>query len=106
MELEKETFADNFRFIQGGGEMGAVTRSFDWSNTTLGMPHQWPQSLRTTLGVILHSGFPMFLFWGEDLLCFYNDAFRPSLGVDGKHPAVGKKAGKYGPISGILSVRW
>jgi signal transduction histidine kinase len=91
MELEKETFADNFRFIQGGGEMGAVTRSFDWSNTTLGMPHQWPQSLRTTLGVILHSGFPMFLFWGEDLLCFYNDAFRPSLGVDGKHPAVGKK---------------
>lgn len=33
----------------------------------------------------------MFLFWGEDLICFYNDAFRPSLGVEGKHPAIGKK---------------
>ncbi len=34
----------------------------------------------------------MFLFWGVDFLCFYNEAFRPSLGVDGKHPAIGKKA--------------
>ena len=33
----------------------------------------------------------MFLFWGDDLTCFYNDAFRPSLGVEGKHPAIGKK---------------
>ena len=34
----------------------------------------------------------MFLFWGEDFLCFYNDAYRPSLGARGKHPAIGKKA--------------
>jgi PAS domain S-box-containing protein len=33
----------------------------------------------------------MLLFWGDELICFYNDAFRPSLGVDGKHPAVGKR---------------
>ena len=52
----------------------------------------WPESLKINLGNILHSGFPMFFFWGEDFLCFYNEAFRPSLGVDGKHPAIGKKA--------------
>lgn len=30
----------------------------------------------------------MFLFWGENLICFYNDAYRPSLGDQGKHPAI------------------
>jgi PAS domain S-box-containing protein len=80
-----------YDFLKGGGEMGGLTRSFDWQNTPLGSPDKWPGSLRTTLGIVLHSAFPMFLFWGEDLICFYNDAFRPSLGQDGKHPAVGKK---------------
>lgn len=72
--------------------MGELTRSFNWSATPLGPIEQWPMSLRTTLGIILHSSFPMFLFWGEDLICFYNDAYRPSLGTNGKHPAIGKKA--------------
>ena len=35
----------------------------------------------------------MFLFWGPELISFYNDAFRPSLGIDGKHPYIlGKPA--------------
>lgn len=34
----------------------------------------------------------MFLFWGVDHICFYNDAYRPSLGLSGKHPAIGKRA--------------
>lgn len=79
-------------FLSGGGEMGNLTRSYDWSQTSIGDPDQWPHSLKTTLGIILHSSFPMFLFWGEDLICFYNDAYRPSLGINGKHPALGKKA--------------
>jgi len=29
----------------------------------------------------------MLLFWGDDLIQFYNDAYRPSLGNEGKHPA-------------------
>jgi len=66
-------------------------RAFDWSSTSLGPIDHWPGNLRTTLGILLNSNFPMFLFWGEDLICFYNDAFRPSLGADGKHPMVGKK---------------
>jgi len=85
-------------FLEGGGESGAITRSFDWSATSLGPPQQWSQSLKTTLGLLLHSSFPTFLFWGrEELLCFYNDAFRPSLGSEGKHPAIGKKAKEVWP---------
>jgi PAS domain S-box-containing protein len=34
----------------------------------------------------------MFLWWGEDMIQFYNDAYRPSLGNNGKHPsALGAK---------------
>lgn len=71
--------------------MGALTRQYNWSETLLGTPNGWPQSLRTTLSIILNSRFPMFLFWGPQHLCFYNDAYRPSLGNEGKHPhALGK----------------
>ena len=76
----------------GGGEMGSLIRQYDWSATSLGTPDQWPPSLRTTLGIILHSAFPMALFWGHDLIFFYNDAYRVSLGETGKHPVVGQRA--------------
>ena len=34
----------------------------------------------------------MFLWWGPDLYCFYNGAYRPSMGNTGKHPgAMGEK---------------
>lgn len=78
--------------MEGGGELGALIRSYDWASTSIGTPDQWPQSLRTTLSIVLASRFPMFLWWGEDMIQFYNDAYRPSLGINGKHPtAVGQK---------------
>ncbi len=78
--------------------MGYLTRTHDWSQTSLGAPETWPQSLRTTLSIILNSKFPMFLFWGQELLCFYNDAYRPSLGNEGKHPyALGRPAPEVWP---------
>jgi PAS domain S-box-containing protein len=86
--IQKQT---RFSFLQGGGEMGELTRSHNWAETELGPPENWPHSLCTTLGILLHSAFPMFLFWGKNLISFYNDAFRPSLGIDGKHPSIGKK---------------
>lgn len=36
----------------------------------------------------------MFLLWGKELLSFYNDAYRPTLGTDGKHPYALGKPGK------------
>ena len=73
--------------------MGKLIRTFDWSKTPVGPIHSWSHSLKTMVGVVLHSGFPMFLWWGEEMVQFYNDAYRPSLGDDGKHPkALGQKA--------------
>jgi hypothetical protein len=87
-----EKHIDDYAFLQNTGEIGQLILEHDWSRTCIGDMDNWPTSLRLTLGNILHSAFPMFLFWGDDFLCFYNEAFRPSLGANGKHPAIGKKA--------------
>ncbi|HZH66724.1 MAG TPA: PAS domain-containing protein [Flavisolibacter sp.] len=87
-----------FSFLQGGGEMGTLTRNYNWEQSEIGSPEGWPQSLRTTLGILLNSKFPMFLWWGPELICFYNDAYRPSLGNNGKHPgALGKPGAEVWP---------
>jgi len=79
-------------YLQGGGEMGELMRQYDWNSNVLGSPEGWSQSLLTTVGILLNSRFPMFLWWGQDLIQFYNDAYRPSLGNTGKHPtALGQR---------------
>src|SRR5450432_104772 len=92
--MDISAVAVKFRFLSGGGEMGKLTREKNWSKTAVGDISTWPQSLRTTLSILLNSKFPMFLFWGDELTCFYNDAYRPSLGNDGKHPGILGMAGK------------
>lgn len=81
-------------FIEGDGEMASLIRDHDWSSSSLGNPQYWPHSLTSTLSLLLNSAFPMFLFWGEEYTCFYNDAFRPMLGSDGKHPSALGNTGK------------
>jgi len=53
----------------------------DWRNTAVGSIHQWPDLLLSTVNMLLASQQPMFLWWGEELTQFYNDAYRPSLGI-------------------------
>lgn len=83
-------------FLNGGGEMGALIRSKNWSLSSLGPPSEWPQSLRTTVSIILNSQFPMFVWWGEDLITLYNDAYCPIAGE--KHPSLLGQSGKEGWI--------
>eukprot|EP01133_Synstelium_polycarpum_P011151 gene11151-12991_t len=86
------------QYLTGGGEMGQLTRDYNWSANLLGSPENWSQSLLTTISIILNSRFPMFLWWGPELIQFYNDAYRPSLGNNGKHPsALGQKGAECWP---------
>ena len=72
--------------------MGAIMRAHDWTATPLGRPESWPQSLRTTVRLALNTRHPVFIFWGPDLLCFYNDAYSRTIGPE-RHPrAVGRPA--------------
>jgi signal transduction histidine kinase len=72
--------------LAGGGEMGALMRTIDWSKTPVGAVETWPQSLRTALSILLETGFPMYIAWGPEFTQFYNDGYRPILGST-KHPA-------------------
>ncbi|OUL20679.1 diguanylate cyclase [Nostoc sp. 106C] len=75
----------------GGGEMGRLMQSFDWSQTSLGPVSAWPQSLKTCVRIMLTSRQPMFVWWGSELINLYNDAYKAIVG--GKHPsALGQPA--------------
>jgi signal transduction histidine kinase len=71
-------------FLADGGHVGALMRARDWSTSPLGDPAGWPQSLRTVVGLLLQSRFPMFVAWGPDLGFLYNDSYAEILGK--KHP--------------------
>lgn len=68
----------------GGGEMARRVRGHDWASTPLGPAASWPQSLRTTVEVVLSGGFPMVAMWGPELVQVYNDGYRVIM--EGRHP--------------------
>ncbi len=68
-------------WLKGGGEMGRRVREFDWASHPLGSPPQWPQSLKTTVSLLLNSRYAMWMGWGPDLCFFCNDAYLPTLGL-------------------------
>src|SRR5687767_9509956 len=71
--------------------MAARVAAFDWEKTALGAMEDWPQSLKVAVGICLNSRFPMFVWWGSQLINIYNDAYIPVLGK--KHPeSLGKAA--------------
>jgi signal transduction histidine kinase len=75
------------------GQMGARIAAFDWSQTPAGALRQWSQSLKTSVRIMLNSRYPMFIWWGAELINIYNDAYIPMLGK--RHPeALGQRAPK------------
>ena len=69
----------------GGGEMGQLVRDTDWSTTPLGDYGSWPQSLRSSLSLVLNTKGIAALYWGPQQWLLYNDAYGMALGD--RHPA-------------------
>tara|TARA_R110002167_G_scaffold88902_3_gene239633 strand:+ start:4777 stop:7293 length:2517 start_codon:yes stop_codon:yes gene_type:complete len=65
--------------------MARLIRAHEWSGTALGPISEWPQALRTVIRLLLNSRHPMYVFWGPELLCLWNDAYTGSLGPE-RHP--------------------
>uniref|UniRef100_B8HKS5 histidine kinase n=1 Tax=Cyanothece sp. (strain PCC 7425 / ATCC 29141) TaxID=395961 RepID=B8HKS5_CYAP4 len=69
----------------GSSEMAGLMRSHDWTKTQLGPIDTWSPSLKTAVQIMLGSRYPMVIWWGEELINLYNDAYIPMLGQ--RHPA-------------------
>lgn len=72
-------------FLQNGGACGVLLRGMDWSRHPLGPPDQWPDMLRTTVGIVLGSRQPMLVCWGPENHSIYNDGYAMLCG--NRHPA-------------------
>jgi hypothetical protein len=69
----------------GNGRMARRIAAHDWS-ATLGPIADWPRSLQTTVGLLIHSAVPIVLLWGDDGIMIYNDAY--SVFAGGRHPGL------------------
>jgi PAS domain S-box-containing protein len=76
--------ADAHAYPSGAGEMAERVRRHDWASTSLGPIDAWPQSLRTTVSLLIASPVPIVLLWGQDGVMIYNDAY--SIFAGGRHP--------------------
>ena len=84
--------------ISDNSMMRELTGAYNWGQSSIGETDTWPFTLHTVLELVLSSKNPMFLWWGPELIQFYNDAYRECLGHDGKHPlALGQTAAECWP---------
>ncbi len=69
--------------------MAGRIRAFDWSKTELGAPETWPQALRTCVRLMLNTKHPVFIFWGPNAICLYNDGYLQTIGPERDAIALG-----------------
>lgn len=74
-------------FLRASGECASILQDMDWTSHPLGDPSDWPAPLRMSLRIALNTQHPVFIFWGPELYCFYNDAYSRSIGSD-RHPSI------------------
>lgn len=79
-------------WLAGGGEMGQLMRTRDWSDSPLGPPERWPESLQLSASICISSRFDLIVWWGPQLVMLYNDSYRRTLGA--KHPSALSRPGR------------
>lgn len=71
--------------IHGNSRMAELIRTHDWNLTPLGPIKDWSENLLFSANLMLACAFPSLVFWGEELVQLYNDAFIPLLAE--RHPS-------------------
>ena len=66
------------------GEHHRLSRSVDWASTPLGPVEHWPPDLRMMSNMIMGSPHPAAMYWGEEHVAIYNEAYVSLAGE--KHP--------------------
>jgi PAS domain S-box-containing protein len=67
------------------GRMAELIQAHDWTATPLGPIEDWSEGLLISANLMLSCAFPSLVFWGEELVQLYNDAFIPLLAE--RHPS-------------------
>ncbi|KAB5578565.1 hypothetical protein GE09DRAFT_555671 [Coniochaeta sp. 2T2.1] len=62
----------------------AFARSVDWASTPLGPVEEWPSELRSMSNMIMGSPHPAAMYWGQEYVAIYNEAYIALAGQ--KHP--------------------
>lgn len=88
-EKDKNLIPD---FLTSEGVLGDMIRHYNWASTPLGPIADWPQSLKTTINLMLNSKNPIWIGWGPENTFLYNDAYIDVLGIDKHNWALGKPA--------------
>ncbi len=71
--------------------MAGRIRVYDWAETALGPADEWSRGFSTALALCLGSRLCSAIYWGEEHLVLYNDAYSTLLGS--RHPwALGRSA--------------
>lgn len=61
--------------FERAGAMAELLLDFDWASTPLGIPSEWPQSLRSAASICLSAKYPIAIYWGDELTLLYNEAW-------------------------------
>ena len=62
-------------FIHGEGGMAGLIQDFDWAATPLGPIEGWSGTLKSTVSFIIQAPLPLAVFWGEQGILIYNEAY-------------------------------
>lgn len=80
-----KTHLPSTALIHGKSLMAEHIRAYNWSSTPLGAIETWSENLLCSVNLMLGCAFPSLIFWGKELIQFYNDAFIPLLAE--RHPS-------------------
>jgi hypothetical protein len=78
------------QFLGDGGQVGALMRAQDWSDSPLGPPQTGRTRCASVVALLLQSRFPMFVAWGPSSASSTTIPYAEILGA--KHPrALGRR---------------
>lgn len=66
----------DFGFLDNAGPVGRQIAQFDWAMHPLGPIAGWPPALRTSLSIMLSSGFPSYIAWTDQLYTLFNGPYQ------------------------------
>lgn len=83
---------NDFTWLAKSPTISPLIKKHNWEATSLGPVKDWPKSLKTAINMCLETRYPMYIWWGPDLVNIYNDAYLPIAGLVKHERSFGRPA--------------